>query len=93
MLFIGEWVTYGIMKFNFRKSESKIPEIIQDLFPLKSMYKLIDQPFQRILISKFPDQTNLAYDYGVHFQEFFVVTVWTLIFLFSSYILLKKRDL
>ena len=93
VLFIGEWVTYGIMKFNFKKSESKIPEIIQDLFPLKSMYKLIDQPFQRILISKFPDQTNLAYDYGVHFQEFFVVTVWTLIFLFSSYILLKKRDL
>jgi len=93
VLFIGEWVVYGIMKYNFRNTDSSLPEIIQDMFPLKSMYKLIDQPFQRILISKFPDQTDLAYDYSVHSLEIGTVLIWTCIFLFSSYFLLKKRDL
>ncbi len=93
VLFIGEWIVYGIMKYNFRNTDSSLPEIIQDMFPLKSMYKLIDQPFQRILISKFPDQTDLAYDYSVHSLEIGTVLIWTCIFLFSSYFLLKKRDL
>ena len=93
VLFIGEWIVYGIMKYNFRNTDSSLPEIIQDMFPLKSMNKLIDQPFQRILISKFPDQTDLAYDYSVHSLEIGTVLIWTCIFLFSSYFLLKKRDL
>ena len=57
------------------------------------MYKLIDQPIQRIVMTKFPDKTDMAYDYAVHFQEIAVVIGWTALFIFLSYRLLKKRDL
>ncbi len=93
VLFILEWIIFGFFMWHFRKSNSDLPETIQNLFPLKSMYKLIDQPFQRVLISKFPDQGDLVYDYGVHFYEFSIVIFWTAIFVFSSFLLLKKRDL
>jgi ABC-2 type transport system permease protein len=57
------------------------------------MYKLIDQPFQRIMITKFPDNMDLAYDYAVHWYEIAIVMGWTAIFVFLSYRLLKVRDL
>ena len=57
------------------------------------MYKLIDQPFQRIAMTKFPDKSDLAYDYAVHWHEYGIVILWTALFVFLSYRLLKKRDL
>ncbi|WP_136479826.1 ABC transporter permease [Cognatitamlana onchidii] len=90
ILYILEWIIFGLITWKFN---SNLAEKIQNLFPLKSMYKLIDQPFQRISMSKFPDKANLAYDYGVHFFEIVIVLVWTSIFIFLSYRLLKKRDL
>ncbi len=70
-----------------------LAEKIQNFFPLKSMYKLIDQPIQRVAMTKFPDKGDLAYDYAVHFQEIVIVLGWTAIFVFLSYRLLKQRDL
>lgn len=90
ILFILEWGTYLIIwKFNTQDFATQI----QNFFPLKSMYKLIDQPFQRIAMTKFPDKANLAYDYAVHWYEIAIVLGWTAIFIFLSYSLLKKRDL
>ena len=90
ILFILEWATYLIIwKFNTQDFATQI----QNFFPLKSMYKLIDQPFQRIAMTKFPDKANLAYDYAVHWYEIAIVLGWTAIFIFLSYSLLKKRDL
>ena len=57
------------------------------------MYKLIDQPFQRIAMTKFPDNSDIAYDYAVHWHEFAIAIGWTALFVFLSYRLLKKRDL
>lgn len=90
ILYILEWIAFGIMTWQF---DIKIAEKIQNFFPLKSMYKLIDQPFQRIAMSKFPDKVDLAYDYSVHWHEIAIVIGWTALFIFLSYRLLKKRDL
>lgn len=90
ILFIIEWIFYGLMVW---KINDDIATKIQNFFPLKSMHKLIDQPFQRIMITKFPDKADLAYDYAVHWYEIVIVLGWTAIFVFLSYKLLQRRDL
>jgi len=90
ILFILEWIIFGLMAWRLRADTA---EKIQNFFPLKSMYKLIDQPFQRIAMTKFPDKNELTYDYAVHGYEFAIVLAWTALFIFLSYRLLKKRDL
>jgi hypothetical protein len=90
ILYILEWILFGLITWQFNAS---IAEKIQNFFPLKSMYKLIDQPFQRVAMTKFPDKGELAYDYGVHAYEIIIVLCWTALFIFLSYRLLKKRDL
>lgn len=90
VLYIVEWIIFGIIAW---KSDMAAAEKIQNFFPLRSMYKLIDQPFQRLAMTKFPDKTEMAYDFAVHWHEILIVLIWTFIFVFLSYRLLKKRDL
>ena len=90
ILYIVEWIIFGLITWKFN---ADIAEKIQNFFPLKSMYKLIDQPFQRIAMTKFPDKIYLSYDYGAHGYEMLIVLCWTALFIFLSYRLLKKRDL
>jgi ABC-type transport system involved in multi-copper enzyme maturation permease subunit len=90
ILFILEWLLFGLMTWKFNIA---LAEKIQNFFPLKSMYKLIDQPFQRVVMTKFPDKANLTYDYAVHWYEIAIVLGWTALFIFLSYRLLKNRDL
>jgi hypothetical protein len=88
--FILEWIILGLISW---KANYEIAEKIQNFFPLKSMYNLIKQPIQRIAMSKFPDKTEISYDYALHWYELLIVIGWTAIFVFLSYRLLKKRDL
>ena len=90
VLFILENILLGLLTWQFNY---ELADKIQNYFPLKSMYKLIDQPFQRIVMTKFPDKTEIAYDYAVHWYEIVIVLAWTALFIFLSYRLLKKRDL
>ena len=90
ILYVMEWIIFGLIAW---KANIDLAEKIQNFFPLKSMYKLIDQPFQRIAMTKFPDKTEMAYDYAVHGHEIIIVLGWTALFIFLSYRLLKKRDL
>lgn len=90
ILYIVEWITFGLITWKF---DSDMAEKIQNFFPLKSMYKLIDQPFQRVAMTKFPDKGDLAYDYAVSGQEIITVICWTVLLIFLSYRLLKQRDL
>ena len=90
VLYILEWITFGVIAWQVN---AEMAEKIQNFFPLKAMYKLIDQPFQRIMITKFPDKSDLIYDYGVHWHEIAIVLGWTALFIFLSFRLLKKRDL
>ncbi|MFV0566030.1 MAG: ABC transporter permease [Flavobacteriaceae bacterium] len=90
VLYILEWILFGLIAW---QANMEIAEKIQNFFPLKSMSKLIDQPFQRIAMMKFPDKGELMYDYAVHGYEIAIVLGWTALFVFLSYQLLKKRDL
>jgi ABC-type transport system involved in multi-copper enzyme maturation permease subunit len=90
ILYILEWIIFGLITWQL---DYNFAEKIQNFFPLKSMYKLIEQPFQRIAMTKFPDKAELSYDYAVHWYEIAIVIAWTAIFIFLSYRLLKRRDL
>lgn len=90
VLFILEWIFYFIF---WKISTEEIATNIQNFFPLKSMYKLIDWPALRIAATKIPDNKDLIHDYAVHWHEIVIVLGWTALFIFLSYRLLKKRDL
>ncbi|WP_411768133.1 ABC transporter permease [Winogradskyella sp. A3E31] len=91
ILYILEWIIFGVV--TWQKDSAATGFQVKNFLPLESMYKLIDQPFQRIIMTKFPDKADLAYDYAVHFHEIAIVLGWTALFIFLSYRLLKKRDL
>ena len=88
--FILEWILFGIIAW---KSNVDMAEKVQSFLPLTSISNLIKQPFQRIAMSKFPEKNLLDYDYAVHFHATLIVILWTAIFIYSAYYLLKKRDL
>ncbi|MCK0108972.1 ABC transporter permease subunit [Flavobacteriaceae bacterium S0825] len=88
--FILEWIIYLVVLW---KTNDDIATKVQNFFPLKSMYKLIDQPGLRIAASKIPDKEEFLHDYAVHWYEIVIVLGWTALFVFLSYRLLKKRDL
>ena len=88
--FILEWILFGIIAW---KSNVDMAEKVQSFLPLTSISNLIKQPFQRIAMSKFPEKNSLDYDYAVHFDATLIVILWTAIFIYSAYYLLKKRDL
>lgn len=90
ILYIFEWIVFGIFtKFSTMDMAWKVKSFL----PLESMYKLIDQPFQRVVMTKYPDKIDMSYDYAVHWYEIIIVMGWIAIFVFLSYRLLKKRDL
>ncbi|MGB0980763.1 MAG: ABC transporter permease [Winogradskyella sp.] len=91
ILYIIEWIVFGVVAWQTESSE--IGFKVKNFLPLESMYKLIDQPFQRVVMTKFPDKAELVYDYGVYFHEIAIVLAWTALFIFLSYRILKKRDL
>lgn len=87
---ILEWVVLGIITW---KGNYELAQKVQDFLPLTSMSNLIKQPFQRIAMTKFPGNSDIIYDYSVHFESVLIVILWTVFFVYSSYKLLKKRDL
>ena len=88
--FIFEWIIFGLIAW---KANMELATKIQNFLPLTSMSNLIKQPFQRIAMTKFPDKSSLDYDYTVHFDTVLIVVIWIVVFVYLSYLLLKKRDL
>jgi len=76
-------------KFGWRKS-------VNSFLPLESMSQLLLEPFSKLsAIKNINNQIGITYtkDYDVHFTTILIVLAWTSIFVYSSYLLLKKRDL
>jgi len=93
---ILEGIAKGILNFKLFP-EGKTADNIMQFFPLESMGNLIVEPFSRLSVIK-NIQTAIggegdSKDYSVHFTSILIVLVWTAIFVFLSYKLLKKRDL
>lgn len=92
---IIEGIVKGILNFKIFP-DSKTADYITQFFPLESMSNLIVEPFTRLSVVKnLGEQIGVESlkDYDVHFSSILIVLIWTSIFMFSSYNLLKNRDL
>lgn len=77
------------------KYEDYVSEIMR-LFPLEAMSNLIKEPFTRLSAVKTVAKQvgeDLSKDFSVQPLDIFIVLVWTAIFIYLSFIILKKRDL
>lgn len=73
-----------------------LPNHLKNGLPLTAMENLIKQPFTRTHAAKSVGQQinlDLALDYSVHISDMLIVIIWTGIFIYLSYYLLKSRDL
>lgn len=91
ILYILEWIVFWGAYETFGSSETAWK--VKSFLPMESMYNLINQPFQRVIMTKYPENLDMAYDYAVHWYEIVIVLGWTALFVFLSYRLLKMRDL
>jgi len=91
---IFEGIVTGLIRWKLFDAETT--ETIMGFFPLQSMFNLIKEPFSRLeavqaVATQVGERFNL--NYAVHWYEVIIVLVWTFIFIYLSYALLKKRDL
>ncbi|MFB3387876.1 ABC transporter permease [Flavobacterium sp. LAR06] len=92
---IFEAIAKGLLVFKIFP-ESTIGHTIMKFFPLEAMSNLIVEPFTRLsVIRNIGTQmgVNDIKDYDVHFSSILIVLVWTFLFVYFSYKLLKNRDL
>ncbi|MGB3773779.1 MAG: ABC transporter permease [Leeuwenhoekiella sp.] len=91
---VVENIIYGILRFQVFDSETT--ENIMQFLPLEAMANLINRPFERLDFIKTAAnqlQADIAIDYAVHWYEVLIVVIWTFVFIYGTYSLLKKRDL
>lgn len=90
-----EWLAYSVMKWRvFRDSD--VAESVAQFFPLAAMSNLIKEPFSRLgVVQTAATQLGESFTkgYGVGLLNVFIVLIWTCIFIYGSYVILKKRDL
>jgi len=96
--FFIESIFKGFLFWKFRDLEStsdKVNQIMQFL-PLESMSNLIKEPFTRLnAVQSVAKQIgeDLSKDFSVHWYQIAIVLAWTFLFIYTSFRLLKKRDL
>ena len=87
-----EGISKGLL---YWKAEDYVDQVMR-FFPLESMANLIKEPFTRLnAVKSLASQVgeDLSKDYSVHLTDILIVSVWTGIFIYLSYWLLKRRDL
>jgi ABC-type transport system involved in multi-copper enzyme maturation permease subunit len=92
---IIEGIVKGVLVFTVFPN-SKTADYITQFFPLESMSNLIVEPFSRLsVVQSIGTQIGLdgIKEYSVPFSSLLIVTLWSIIFMFFSYKLLRKRDL
>lgn len=92
---ILENIAIGLMKWEFFKGTDVAANVSQ-FFPLESMANLIKEPFSRLnFIQTAATQLGEGFtkSYDVTWYCILIVLVWTTIFVYGSYAILKKRDL
>lgn len=67
-----------------------------DFFPMQSVGNLIHEPFTRLkAVQNISNiiQADSKIDYSVHWQNVIMCVLWSAIFIYLSYYLIKRRDL
>jgi ABC-2 type transport system permease protein len=88
-----EGIIFGVLRW---KTDAEFATSIMRYMPLNSMSNLIKQPFSRLsAVQSVANQVGekFDFDYAVHWYEIAIVIIWTALFIFLSYRLLKMRDL
>ncbi len=91
-----EGIIWGIASLIKWKFNTDFVYKIIPFLPLDSMANLIKEPGSRLnFIQSAANQLGEGFnkDYTVHWYEILIVIIWTVIFVYLSYYLLKKRDL
>lgn len=100
--FLGLWqIIEGIFAIIFSyvdyKKGTELGDQVMQFFPLASMSNLIKEPITRLgAIQSVASQIGgeeFTKDYGLHWYQVAIVLVWTALFIYWSYVLLKRRDL
>lgn len=92
---IVEWLAYGLMKWQLFK-DTDIADNISRFFPLNAMANLIKEPISRLgAIQSAANQLGESFSktYEVGYLNILITLVWTALFIYWSYAILKKRDL
>jgi len=87
-----EGFTKGMLYWKFEESVANVMQF----FPLEAMSNLIKEPFTRLgAVKTVAKQVgeDLSKDFSVQPKDLIIVLIWTAIFIYLSYVLLKKRDL
>ena len=96
--FIAESMFKGYLLWGFKNSSNTTESVdsIMQFLPFEAMANLLKEPFSRLgAVKSIANQIgeNFTKSYEVEPSSIFIVSVWTFIFIYSSYALLKKRDL
>ena len=92
---ILENIIRAVLVFKIFKGKDTGEQIVQ-FFPLESMSLLVREPFSRLnAVQSAANQlgSEITKDYSIHWYQLLIVILWTAFFVYSSYLLLKKRDL
>ena len=93
---IIEGIIKGVLAFKIFPN-SNTDDYIMQFLPLEAMSNLIVEPFTRLSIIKSIGTQMMGVentkDYGVHYFSVLIVLVWTFLFVYFSYKILKNRDL
>ncbi|HER39890.1 MAG TPA: ABC transporter permease [Salinimicrobium catena] len=92
---ILENIAHAVMKYKLFR-DSDLADNIAQFFPLESMSILVKEPFSRLnVIQSAATQlgSEISKDYAIHWYQLLIVGIWIVIFVYLSYLLLKKRDL
>jgi ABC-2 type transport system permease protein len=93
--FIIEKISYGLLKWKVFK-DTDIAENIAQFFPLEAMANLIKEPFSRLgAVQSAANQLGESFDknYDVEWHTLLITLIWTGLFIYWSYVILKRRDL
>ena len=96
--FIIENIFRGYLYWNFKDADNTSESVsqIMQFLPLEAMSNLIKEPGTRLgAVKSIATQIGevITKDYSVQFTDILIVFVWTFIFIYLSFALLKKRDL
>ena len=94
---IFELIIQGITKFLDGYYSISIWENIENFLPITSTWYLITEPFSKVSVVKSGIETlsqeAFEKDYGVQWINVVVGLIWTSLFIYWSFALLKRRDL
>ena len=93
---IIEFSIVGVLRWNIFPN-TNVYEKVGAFLPLESMSQLIKEPFSRLSVIKNMEttitQTEVLRNYDTHWHTFLIAIIWTIVFVYLSYKILKKRDL